>query len=112
MLNIENIHRIEGLTANQRYISHAGETSLTTNATSGDYYEFVINKQADGIDYNNELRVVLYRKPNGLGLYSLFCMGLQIVTEIQLHRREITQPSDLANNIRSVLQNVYAYYNK
>lgn len=110
MLKIKNIGNIVGLMANGREIIEAGDYKDCLRKDGRDYLVFKIAKQRDGVDYNKEHDIVLSKGVNENGKYRMFNMGLQLTTEIELHKDNLISATELAVAIRKVLVKTQTYY--
>ena len=110
MLTIKNIDKIVGLLANGREIVEAGDYVDSLRKNGKDYFVFKIARVKDGIDYNKEHDIVLTKETNENGKYCMFNMGLQIRTEIELHKDNLISATELAHSIRNVLVKTQTYY--
>jgi hypothetical protein len=110
MLKIKNINRIIGMHAYGRVIYGAGDYTDALRKTGKEYFVFKIEEIADGERYNKEHDIVLSKTPNVNGKYSMFNMGLQISTEIEVSMDEIRIPTELCTCIKNVLVKTAIFY--
>lgn len=109
MLEIKNITRIIGMSCNGRDVAYAGLYDDGIKHREP-HYVFRFNEIGDGKEYNSKKDIVLRRQPNDNGKYEMFCMGLQIATEIEIDYRVIKSPINLAERIRDVLITTQNWY--
>jgi len=111
MLQIKNITKMYGMSCNGRQVAYAGEFKDAIKHREP-HYVFRFNEIGNGVDYAREQDIVLKREKNENGKYELFCMGLQVATEIELDMGDLIDPIILAEKIRDVLKTTQNYYNK
>jgi hypothetical protein len=111
MLTIKNINRMLGMSCNGRQIAEAGDYKDSLKHREP-HYVFRFDPIGDGLEYNRKQDIVLRREKNQNGKYELFCMGLQISTEIELEKWQLANPIILAEQIRDVLKTTQNWYKK
>lgn len=112
MLEIKNITRIYGMSCNGRQVAYAGARKDGLGINKVSYYVFHFRAIGDGKEYNREQDIMLAREKNKNGKYEMFCMGLQLATEIEISSSRLKSPVLLAEQIRDVLITTEKWYNQ
>ena len=118
-IEIKNLNKVIGFMLKcGRVIIESGDYTDTTRDV-GEYYKFVINTTANGVDAFNKQTIVLRRIPGNqyspnesetIEKYEMFNMGLQSRTRVWLKVSEIQSIRTLVDYIDLVMHETYEFY--